>query len=67
MDQAVVEYRIYKDGTCIGEAMPDHFSFMDKCLTNGKSYEYHITTMNENYMEWPPGEAVLAMPEGEWQ
>ena len=66
IDQAAVAYRIYRDGICIGETMSDQFNFMDKCLTNGKTYEYQITIINENGMEGPPGEAVLEMPEGEW-
>ncbi|KPA14468.1 hypothetical protein MHK_005324, partial [Candidatus Magnetomorum sp. HK-1] len=29
-------------------------------------YEYQLSTMNENGMEGPPGDAVMARPHGEW-
>ena len=67
IDQSVVGFRVYRDGLYIGDAMHHQNSFMDKCLTNGKLYEYQLSTMNENGMEGPPGDAVMARPHGEWQ
>ena len=60
-DVAVVGYRIYRDGTPVGEATLT--SYVDIDLTNGTSYSYRVTAFDAAGNESSQSSAVSVTPE----
>jgi len=59
-------YWVYRNGYRLNEMIINYPEYLDKFLTNNKTYQYTITGTNEIGIESVHSQAILATPSGNW-
>jgi len=62
VEEDLLGYNIYRDGAKVNQAPIDRITYIDRELTNGISYTYYITAVNEAGRESEPSLEVTATP-----